>query len=32
MIEFFNLNANYYENTLGLEKRDYFDFEKRKTY
>jgi hypothetical protein len=27
LIEFFNLNADYYQDTTGLEKRDYFQYE-----
>jgi hypothetical protein len=30
MIEFYNLNSNYYQNVYGIEKRDYFEFEKKK--
>lgn len=29
MIEFYNLNADYYLNIYGIEKRDYFEFEKK---
>jgi hypothetical protein len=30
MIDFYNLNADYYQSTYGIEKRDYFEFEKMK--
>ena len=32
MIEFYNLNPNYYQNIHGIEERDYFEFERAKRY
>lgn len=30
MIDFFNLNSDYYQSVVGIEKRDYFAFERKK--